>query len=479
MKLRLTYANKMARMKTETVIIDLKNLTPACIALGYTSAKFNHRIEKIRDVLDFPAGDDVYNGNCKLEDTLNKIDMSDLADYNQPHLTEIYQDIKAQADREIALGSNINNIDTDFIDKYTLYAAQYKNQIDTTPPDDTTILVESKLELEKTQDNIAIFHLNVSLATFSLNVPYMNQNVGAVKLTRLDKSNARVDSKDVKVNIIGEPVANPAEYQATWDIWSGDALCAPTTAVMILDYYRIPLKSTIESVYLTEINENIGEHESLRARLMAKIYNKEINKASNNDIYLKYNPWENRFFIKEAIEEIFKSYDKHGKFFQASNSTIFKSNDASSFIDQMKKLLPVLKEGYPVYTGIRGLHILAVRDAVISNDGLKIWAICNDPYGTLAGASADYTKEASGYWWYAEEEFGKRESRQERNTPGEEDTRGKHVYYNDKTHSRINETEFALFKFNHAHNIFYKNTVDAAKTGRQYVEERLVHGENQ
>ena len=145
----------------------------------------------------------------------------------------------------------------------------------------------------------------------------------------------------------------------------------------------------------------------------------------------------------------------------------------------MNLMFPALKMGIPIYAGIIGSHILAVRGAVVDYEGRNIWAICNAPYGTLAGDESNYSKETHREAWYSERIPGKLLSRETRNTNDSSKILGMHVYYNDKTHARTNEKDrFAYFKFNHAHKILNKHNDDITLYNKEFVTKKLVQGDS-
>jgi hypothetical protein len=54
-------------------------------------------------------------------------------------------------------------------------------------------------------------------------------------------------------------------------------------------------------------------------------------------------------------------------------------------------MMPYLSYGHALQVRIRGGHVAVLIGAVIDRKAENLWAICHDPYGTLAGSESDYS----------------------------------------------------------------------------------------
>jgi len=486
--LKVTYANEKEHLKPEIVTITLTKLTPnSCDAAERANAKFKYLIREILRVKNLPS-------------------------------------VPSEESR-------------DFTDDDEVVAKKYN--IDQDYPYITpTQIVENSFTVEKKQSDDshtarAIFHLNVSMATFSLDVPYINQNAGFVKIGHQDISDhntaninfifrnlpgdhadslpsfplARADvnqNPDFTTEIgypttplrIGHhyiPSDHPHKYIKRGP-WSGECLCAPTTATMILMYYGISTGSTA--------TPGGGDKMRNRAGLMARFTIVEFHPGDHqhpgdNPNAPQFEPWPAN--MPQVIKNIYHEKEKNENAAHSIRTDIPIGNE---FEKQIKTMLPFLAEGDPLYAGIVGGHILAVRGAVVGKGETKLWAICNDPYGTLAGPESDYSKnehsdpgQPSGRFiaataaWYAGPPVDQNSSqRKERNIDDVDDdslpaTKGKNVYYNGKTHSRNASHNFGRFTFNYAHSFHYRSASENTLAANEkydkkvFVSKKLVKGE--
>jgi len=420
LKLEMTYSNKKEHLKPEIVTITLTNLIRSCVANKYAKAHFEHSIKKIIDVKNLPAGEH-----------------------------------------------------EDFSDDYWVDATIYTSS----PPQDsqnTEPLVESSLEVEKQTDGgqptRVIIHLNVSLATFSLAVPYLNQCAGFVKVEPKTGDNKTGYALQWGT---GYPKTNP---------WSGECLCAPTTATMILMYYGI---STTRTAVAISTGSNINAIDAgvlNRAGLMARFDLVEFDPDTDDKDDPQFRPWEDSGAVHRVVKAVFEK--EAGAEFSIEDISI-----GSGFKRQMRNLFKIFVECDPVYASIIGSHILVVRGAVVSSKGTDaLWAICNDPYGTLAGQESDYSQHNHFDSWYSGAHIQYNSAtRKERNkvnvdSDNEPNSRkGLNVYYNDKTHSRSG-TSFSYFFFTRASKFHYRNKADQDKEKHNkkiFASGRLVKGELQ
>ena len=417
----LTYANEDARMKTETVHIDSE--------CGSNSAYFTHFIPKIRDIMD--------HGN---ED--GNIDKDDLP--------------------------------ADFEDKYIVNAEEELNKSE-------PIIYESSFEIVK-EDNRYIYKFRVCLATFSLDVPYINQNYGMVRKQIEDgKAKCVIESwnyEEYLENNIWEG-EHPVELKT--NPWIGDVLCAPTSATMILMYYGIfPMSS--EGNALDMRYEN-------RAALMTRFFNKESTSGKE--------PWETHSNMIAIIDDILKRSKYNNYQMSEQYSKIIDKTTGINFKTQMEHnnlaLLDILRKGHPLYASIIGGHLIVVRGVVVSKEINELWAICNDPYGSLAGKKSDYSKHTHYDAWYSGEtcEDSKQSNpgtREMRNTSSKCNkkyyaTKGLHVYYNQTIHSIVKIDnisqkiyKFAYFEFNRAYAILPYYNHERIKDNRDFVISKLLKG---
>ena len=457
MKLKVTYANEVACMKTETVSIELKNLTPLSCAVKDAVAYFEHIILKIRDVKDDSAEPILQEKSAKFSQISTELEtLNTDCMYGSTAKLEILH----TASKELFTAEN--NADANFLDKYKVTASKYKNLSENNTSD--SHLIESTFEVEKCENGIIIFHLNISLATFSLDVPYMNQNVGAVIL---DYKIAKDQVTGVNTNtVIGRPVLYETKKGDNELLWTGEFLCAPTTATMLLEYYGI---STVGGGYQVG-GDDRSPSEKLRSGLMAMIYKKNPSGS----------PWETADNVMNAMNEIYKKAIEKNINPIRIVPTIISLGNEDDFITHMNLMLPVLSHGNPIYASILGKHILVVCGAVISSNKKHIWAICNDPYGSLSDKESDYTVSEVYEAWYSGDDRPRNSStRRTRNINNKTDipeaTMGRHVYYNEKTHTRGDDKKICVhLRFRHASN--FMNIYDTTMTGTQFATKKLVQG---
>jgi len=162
-----------------------------------------------------------------------------------------------------------------------------------------------------------------------------------------------------------------------------------------------------------------------------------------------------------------------------------------TFLENFIRLLPYLSYGHPLQVRIIGGHIIVVRGAVIKRDESELWAICNDPYGTLAGQTANYRNTTNPYIWYEQEGQGS-SSRRGRNLEGvdaaqqneaqqnedeaqrQQRRKGQHVYYNQTVHTRGGDRHFNFTYFVY---MLYRHANDASMRRKDFVQAKLTRGE--
>jgi len=470
--IQYTYANNKEHLKPEIVTIVLDDLMPSCKAKGCSKAQFKHFIEKIRNVCEVPGGVAYREAGKAATDAWSDAKFAVERGNHEEFISQLQKsNAESKMRDKIAHDNHLNPNDApaDFIDDYIVSAAPYDPNPPQPPQNSTSPwIVESSLEVEEQKNGDettkVILHLNVALATFSLAVPYVNQNAGFVQVYPLHPPTGTT-------NKIGYALPwRPGDY-STVSPWSGECLCAPTTATMILMYYGISTANTARAADAPVTpatatgNPNAARSEGVlnRAGLMARFTFDDDN-----------TPWETLDNMWDVIEEI---YDE-----KVENEEAVYSIDPVSLPDnfkgQIEAMLPSLEKGDPLYAGIVGKHILVVRGAVVSKEKKEIWAICNDPYGSLAGQKSHYTNHTSSHMRYAYADG----HRQERNDTGKDSDdnpgsrEGKNVYYNDTTHIVLINS-VPGFKFTKGQNFHYRNKDDKKKDNKTFASEKIVKGE--
>jgi len=405
--LKVTYANEKEHLKPEVVTITLADITPhSCVAAGRAKANFEYSIINILEAKNLPAG--------------------------ESH---------------------------DFTDKDEVVAAKYTTQQSYTTP---SLIVENSFTVEEQPDGShptkVIFHLNVSLATFSLKVPYVNQNAGFVRV-----------APENDVHSIG--YARPWTYDnyITTNPWSGECLCAPTSATMVLMYYGI---LTSDKATPEPANHNVTQGVLNRAGLMTRF---KFNNPADDPAYRR-TPWEIAANMEDIIKnKIYEEKRTHDNAIYSTDRVLFQWNTQRPFDEQMEAVFPVLEQGDPLYAGILGDHVLVIRGAVVSKEKKIMWAICNDPYGTMAGPESNYADTSYSEMRYAHRKERNTVNNDSDDTPGSR--KGKHVYYKGTTHFVLVHPGEPGFRFRYIYQFHYRNEHDKRKSNRTFASERLVRGE--
>lgn len=241
------------------------------------------------------------------------------------------------------------------------------------------------------------FDVTIFMATFSLQVPYLNQNERFDYVYAKTKGDANTQEFNVHrgpVTAIMEaknhrdstivdssPPLTPEEQKASisYKVWTlqGAYLCCPTSVAMLLNCIGIDISRV----------ELIARCLSADSRDMKGKFD-EISSNSS---------WQNTTAICAALKNIYE-FDTY--FFIRPETFNFDS----------------LKQGLPVVHSIEGGHIVLVIGGVFNRNGKIIRHIVNDPVGTLFGTAS---VNVSGNWF----------KNGMRNIHNAYDTKGKHQYY--------------------------------------------------
>ncbi len=520
--LMLTYANTAEKLRTEKVTVTIDNLIPTCKDKSGLKAEIKHHIEKIRDVLDRPSEDEIDQARTQMDNAKKSLDTADVktkalqtaysnAEKKYDDLCEVEDRFSEQTAAELA-----TNTDCDFIDNYsidiTVLEEETADGVTTPKPPASHIAVNSKLSIvAAANDELMKVHLSISLATFSLKVPYMSQLAGRVKLA---DENVSKDNPDIGVrawspvsksggaangasdettaaagvNEGAEAAAtSPAQTtQATikesvgrastasngyeYNPWDGERLCPPTSSAMIMQYYGLSDVGNIQT----------------RADIMAAHINRQGATADRNGVYYR-NPtnqkadcyWEIWGNIaptwKYIVEKLFPqqtvlNFDADIKY-PGNTSNVSKS---------LEGFLLYLSYGHVLQVRIRGGHMAVLIGAVLDSKAENLWAICHDPYGTLAGPESDYSRIRKES--YYEQTGTGSSSRKGRNKAGvgTDDLyeKGRHVYYNDETHTRTQSGGVgAHLQMVQGAYMTYRHPDDATMLTKDFVAGNLLQGD--
>lgn len=472
LELTLTYANEAEKLRTETVSVTINGLTPTCTDKSALKAQFKHQIEKIRDVLGNPTEEEIQ--------------------------TAMRNDTAA-------------DMDCHFIDEYILDVTPLKAETTDTntspvPPNPlpaiSDIAVQSKLSIvPATNDELMQVYLSVSLATFNLKVPYMSQVGSHVKLATEEVSKDKPDigvrawspvsvsgtapnatepesattsaktatpAPEVKIkeSVGREHIEAGFKYE-NQNPWHGERLCSPTSSAMIMKYYGLSDVGNIQT----------------RADIMAAYINRPNCNADRNGKESGYCSWEVWGYVPQAWKYIVETA-LASQALPNFNTRAVELDTNANVSASLEHFLPYTSYGHALQVRIKGGHVAVLIGVVLDHEAQNLWAICHDPYGTLAGPESDYsriTKESYYEGTGSSTRKGRNDNPYAPGVIGDIHEKGRHVYYNDETHTRGDSRdgdsgtggllEMSLYAY-----MTYRHPNDAAMLTKNFVAQKLVHG---
>lgn len=219
--------------------------------------------------------------------------------------------------------------DLDFSDEYA-YPASLASMEDTDDPD------------------IVLLKVDVKMATFSLQVPYLSQ-IG--------------NSEIIVVQAATEASPTPVTHS-----YIGSIICMPTATKMLLDYWDITMSDG------GELSRNA---------LMQRCWDENDNPSVGYPT-----PWQGWDDLRVVTGKLLNESDLN--IYSVSNGP--SSNSGSIPSSYANNILGEIKQGRPLVVSTYATkgHVMVIRGAIVDHNESVQWLIFNDPYGNLAGQDSIY-----------------------------------------------------------------------------------------
>lgn len=249
------------------------------------------------------------------------------------------------------------------------------------------------------------FTINLRLATFSLNVPYFNQN-----------------SQSDTISIIPGKDPEPSSHEVL-PRYTGGILCFPSSVHMLLKYWGVEKSRAelMQRIYLEWANDGFPERadrsntvRSATPPASPAVGSKWQDTSTLTSAGYPLKRWTGSAFevtaesdwrVQKGAYKVWTLYAYEHKaidaFKPADTQFNDKIDDTTELVDLPDNILTntfkphfrdKLAQGLPIVIGTTATagHIMVMRGMVVDKDQNLVWMICNDPFGNLASPGSIY-----------------------------------------------------------------------------------------